>query len=408
MVSPYFIQSRAVRAGLCAFLFALTWASGVVAAGLNGHVVVPTSKDEARLMSALQAVRSSRLDEALNTVESLITENPNFHLAQLVYGDLLLAKAQPLARFGSIGIRSDDRIGALRDEARARVSHYLKRPGKDLVPSVLLQLSPDQKRVVVADVATARLYLFNNRNGRPELLADYYMTSGRGGALKQREGDLKTPLGVYFVTQRLDPKGLPDLYGAGAFPVNYPNEWDLRLGRTGHGIWLHGVPSATYSRPPLATEGCLAVPNPDLQAMWNLMEKGHTPVIMADGLDWISRDEMQQRRDTFRSALERWRKDWESRDSHRYARNYSEAFRNGRRNQAAWIAHKQRINAAKRYIKVGIGNLSVFAYPGEPDMRVVTFEQDYRSNTLNSQIRKRQYWQREADGEWRILLEGRV
>jgi len=408
VVFPYYFQSRAARAALCVALFSLAWAGGGVAAGLNGHAVVPTSQDEARLVAALQAVRSNRLDEALNTVESLIKENPKFRLAQLVYGDLLLAKAQPLARFGSIGAGPDERIQDLRAEARARISHHLKHPGKDLVPSVLLELSSDQSRIVVADVATSRLYLFDNRNGRPELVADYYMTSGRGGALKQREGDLKTPLGVYFVTDRLDPLVLPDLYGAGAFPVNYPNEWDQRLGRTGHGIWLHGVPSATYSRPPLATEGCLAVPNQDLQAMWDLLEKGRTPVIMANGLEWISREQMRERRVSFRAALERWRTDGESRDPQRYARNYSKGFRNGSRDYKAWVEHKRRLNAAKRYIRVGVEGLSVFDYPGEPDIRVVTFQQDYRSNTLNSRIRKRQYWQREADGQWRILLEGRV
>jgi len=36
---------------------------------------------------------------------------------------------------------------------------------------------------------------------------------------------------------------------------------------------------------------------------------------------------------------------------------------------------------------------------------VVTFDQNYASNNLVSQIRKRQYWIRE-DGVWRILHEG--
>ena len=30
--------------------------------------------------------------------------------------------------------------------------------------------------------------------------------------------------------------------GDGAFPLNYPNEWDRRLNKTGSGIWLHGTP----------------------------------------------------------------------------------------------------------------------------------------------------------------------
>src|SRR3546814_8483534 len=48
---------------------------------------------------------------------------------------------------------------------------------------------------------------------------------------------------------------LPDFYGDGAYPLNYPNEWDKHEGRKGYGIWLHGTPSTTYSRPPRASDG---------------------------------------------------------------------------------------------------------------------------------------------------------
>jgi len=56
-------------------------------------------------------------------------------------------------------------------------------------------------------------------------------------------------LGVYHVTGNLQKDYLvktygnqSTLYGDGAFPLNYPNDWDRRLRRNGHGIWLHGVP----------------------------------------------------------------------------------------------------------------------------------------------------------------------
>jgi hypothetical protein len=55
-------------------------------------------------------------------------------------------------------------------------------------------------------------------------------------------------------------------------------------------------------------------------------------------------------------------------------------------------------------VKVGINELSVFAYPGVKDMVMVTFEQDYRSNNLSNRTLKRQYWTLEG-GQWRILHE---
>jgi len=67
---------------------------------------------------------------------------------------------------------------------------------------------------------------------------------------KVAEGDMRTPLGVYFIGSNLDPKSLKDFYGAGALTLNYPNPYDLRRGKTGSGIWVHGTPpSSTRARP---------------------------------------------------------------------------------------------------------------------------------------------------------------
>ena len=57
------------------------------------------------------------------------------------------------------------------------------------------------------------------------------------------------------------------------------------------------------------------------------------------------------------------------------------------------------------WIKVGTGNISMFRNPGKEEVVVVTFDQDYHSNNLDNQMKKRQYWLRE-DGQWKIIYEG--
>ena len=49
--------------------------------------------------------------------------------------------------------------------------------------------------------------------------------------------------------------------------------------------------------------------------------------------------------------------------------------------------------------------MSMFRNPGKEEMVIVTFEQDYKSNNLNNQMKKRQYWIREG-GSWKIIYEG--
>ncbi len=367
---------------------------------------------EALLAQTLIAIAGAQFDIALAEIDKVLKQHPNFRLAHLVKGDLLMARARPISGIGAAPGAPADRIADLREEARARlVRHQQERPF-NRVPSNLLQLTPDQKYVFVVDASKFTLYVFENDNGTPRYVADYYATIGRNGSEKLREGDKKTPLGVYHVTGNLPREqltktygSLSELYGDGAFPINYPNEWDRRRGRTGHGIWLHGVPFDTYSRPPQSSDGCVALTNDDLQAISKRVQVGVTPVIIAQGVDWVDADAAKNTRESLQRSLDEWRRDWESRDIERYLRHYSREFSSGKQDIAAWSQQKRSVNAGKAWIKVGIDGVSMFLYPGNNNLAVVTFSQDYASSNISNKMRKRQYWQLE-NGHWRIIHEG--
>jgi murein L,D-transpeptidase YafK len=364
------------------------------------------STPEDRLSGVFEAIEGNRLDVALQRVEALIATHPNFRLAHLVRGDLLLARTRTLETFGNV-VKTvpQDKVDGLREEAFARLRAMRQRPTDNLLPRYVLQLHAEQKHALVVDSFNSRLYVYANAGGRPKLIADYYVTLGKNGIDKAREGDQKTPVGVYHVTANLPRNKLTDFYGAGAFPINYPNEWDRRRGRNGHGIWLHGVPSDVYARPPRASDGCLVLSNPDLESVGRHVQVGMTPVIIADKVEWAQAESVEAERVTLASAVEQWRADWESRDTARYLAHYSPRFASGKQNYAGWASHKQAVNAAKSWIKVRLDRVAMFRYPLETDFVVVTFDQDYRSNGLNNTMKKRQYWIKE-DGRWKIFYEG--
>ncbi len=366
------------------------------------------STPEDRLSAVFQAIEVNQLETALKRVDALIRDYPNFRLAHLVRGDLLNARARPLQKFGNVAKTvPQEKIEDLREEALVRLRAHRQRPAENRVPRPILQLHAQQKHALVVDSRHSRLYVFTNAGGRPRLVADYYVTLGKNGVEKTREGDQKTPIGVYHVTANLPRQKLTDFYGSGAFPINYPNEWDKRRGRNGHGIWLHGVPSATYSRPPRASDGCIVLANPDLLAVGERLQVGLTPVIIADELEWVDAATGEAERRSLADAMEAWRLDWESRDTGRYLAHYSPRFSAGNQDLAAWAAHKRKVNASKKYIKLGLNQVSMFRYPREGDFVVVNFEQDYRSDSLSNKMRKRQYWIKES-GRWKILYEGAV
>jgi len=233
------------------------------------------------------------------------------------------------------------------------------------------------------------------------------VSSGKNGALKVREGDEKTPIGVYHVTESLPPQKLSDFYGSGAFPINYPNEWDRIQGHSGHGIWLHGTPSDTYSRPPRASNGCVVLANSDLDALARSLQIGVTPVIISEDIEWLSPEDWASERTSFGKQLEQWRADWESLDTERYLTHYSKSFSAPNQDLDSWSRHKRLVNGGKSWIKVKLSNLSMFRDPGKDDLVLVTFDQEYSSNNLSNTVTKRQYWLQEA-GRWRIVYEGTV
>jgi len=397
-----------LRAMTLPLLAAAILAGDVSAMGSHQPVVARVGRalqmPEAMLVQALMDINQNRLGAALKRVDALLAVKPDFRLAQLIRGDLLLAHARAIGTMGAADAPAE-RLNDLRDEARARLTRYALQPPKDRVPKYLLQLQPQQRYAVVVDTAKSTLYLFENQGGTPRYLTDYYITVGKNGINKLREGDKRTPLGVYHVTSQLSRDKLDPFYGTGAFPISYPNEFDVREGRNGHGIWLHGTPRDTYSRPPRASDGCVVLANEDLDDLARRLQIGLTPVIIAEGVEWVQAPATQAARTALGDRLEHWRRDWESRNPDQYLKNYARGFAADNTNLAEWSAQKRRVNASKEWIKVGLSDVSMFLYPGRDDLAVVSFSQDYSSSNLSNKMRKRQYWIKDGSN-WKILYEG--
>ena len=128
-------------------------------------------------------------------------------------------------------------------------------------------------------------------------------------------------------------------------------------------------------------------------------------MIISNSVEWLSFDDRQSERSALNKKIEEWRADWESRDVERYLKHYSPKFQSKEANFEQFASQKRKVNAGKSWVKVKLSNLSMFRNPGAEELVVTTFEQDYQSNNLNNQMKKRQYWIRE-DGQWKIIYEG--
>ena len=361
---------------------------------------------EASLVRALESLRNDGIKPALRELDAALAKNPNFRLGHFIKGDLLMAKAGTPTAFS--GQKSQpELVASLKDEAKARFSRYFDAPPSDSLPTALLQLSPDQQHVLLLDSEKSRMYVYKNVDGVPSYVADFYVSVGKNGTEKERQGDQRTPLGVYQVTSSVAREKLIDFYGPGAFPLNYPNEWDKRNAKTGSGIWIHGTPSSTYSRPPRASDGCVVLTNDDFARIAQFVIPGVTPIVIASSVTWQSPEQWTATRATLSASLSGWKSDWESLNMDKYLAHYSPKFDADGKGISSWAENKRRINASKSFVNVEISNLSVFEYPLAPDalpMAMVTFDQHYKSSNNSSKMKKRQYWQREGD-QWKIIYE---
>lgn len=369
---------------------------------------------ETRLVEVYRLTGEGRTREALAKAESLARDYPNFQLAQLALGDLLAARVRPLRQMGDVpaAVAGDaaalrpaaDVLGELRAESRQRTDALRARPPAGAVPAQFLEIAPRSRHAIAVDASRSRLYLFENTGKGLELVADYYASVGKLGIEKAVEGDQRTPLGIYYITSRLDAAKLSDFYGAGALPINYPSPLDLSRGKTGSGIWLHGTPPDQFSRAPLATDGCLALANPDLDRILRTVEPRTTPVVIARQLQWVQPQSLQPERQKFESVLDAWRAAKSRGDMQRLLAFYAPGFESyGKMPLADWSRGLEAEARALRGRELQLKDKSYLRWTDTADTMVVTFG-EVAAGARTGPV-KRQYWMRQGN-QWQIFFEG--
>lgn len=280
-------------------------------------------------------------------------------------------------------------------------------PGRSLgVPAGLIYEDLADPYLFWAELESGRIHMLERvAKGRYRKYKTLPISIGKHGIGKEVEGDKKTPVGVYQITSFLADEQLDDFYGVGAYPFNFPNIWDRLQKRTGHGIWLHGLPKGIDSRPLRDSDGCVIIDNASILQMDQYVTAGKSLVVLARSLEWLAPGTPQQDADVL-EAINRWHEAWEANDTERYLSNYHREFTDTKRNLAEWKSYKTRVNRAKSFIDVDLSELSVIEYPGESNLITVRFFQRYRSSNYNWEGWKHLLWRRDGDGIWRIVYEG--
>jgi lipoprotein-anchoring transpeptidase ErfK/SrfK len=377
---------------------------------------------ESRLIGIYSAIGQQRTDVALDAAAALVHDVPGFRLAQLVYADLLSARIGNTAGFRSANPASaadpavNTELGDLHDEAVQRLHALQERPPANQVPAEFIVLPKAIHHAIAVDTSRSRLYLFENGPQGMRLVSDHYVSVGKQGVDKTVEGDQRTPLGVYFVSDRVGQGSLGETFGAGAMQLNYPNLFDQLHGRTGSGIYVHGVPFNTYSRPPRDSDGCVTLANDELLMLMNTVPVHDTPVIITKRIQWVSDGATRLHHAEILDAVSHWQSVRAADDRPALDAFYAPGI--APETPAAPPAPPSQPSVAMVHGKrkllppapppkdpIAFDNLSVMTWSDAKETMVVTFNE--RATRTHRETTLRQYWERDAK-KWKIVAEGTV
>ena len=273
------------------------------------------------------------------------------------------------------------------------------------VSALLVRIPESVGTVFVAETASSAFHRFSNVDGAIVHSGSYYMSIGEAGSGKQRAGDKRTPLGVYFVTEQLDTSRLHEKYGVTAFPLDYPNALDRSYGRAGDGIWVHGVDRRGGRRPALDTDGCIALPNDDLAELISLFEENVTPVLITAEMPWTDADQTRRLRSELEAHVTVWAESFAAGDLYTYLSLYADDFERWGMSKEEWSSLNLQTTDAGPPRAVEIQDLLLLAYPEEDGLYFSRFRQVHTEGGREIEIMKRIYWRRDERGALQIIAE---
>ena len=226
------------------------------------------------------------------------------------------------------------------------------------------------------DNSTLCVYVKDSNNSY-KLKKEYSAYTGKNKGNKVKEGDLKTPIGIYNLTKKISK--VDPFYGPLAFVTSYPNSYDKYLGKNGHGIWIHGLP--LNQERDTFTKGCIAIQNDSIECLNKNIDI--TKTLLLINQNKVKKDISKKKLSTLLSQLYKWRYSWLYNDIEGYLDFYDEDFiRFDGMKYQTFVNYKKRIFKKQEKKKIIFTYINVIPYPGTPNLYKISFKEFYSSKSF--------------------------
>lgn len=266
-----------------------------------------------------------------------------------------------------------------------------------VLPDVFVPYTPDgTDYILLVEKAsqTLRVYAYEDR---PREVARFSCSTGKSVGRKERDGDAKTPEGVYFFLEVHEDPQLSPIYGIRAFPTDYPNLMDRIAGRTGSAIWLHGTNKPLKDRD---SNGCVAMENADLERVTEYISLYRTPIIIVDEIQTAPFEAGRETGQAVLSLVAGWAEAISGGDYHDYVDFYHPEFVP----DITWWQHWRRLRreAPGGPIAAAAQDPMVFRHG---DLLVALFELELRLTDGRSRVGAKKLFLRSDGDRFRIVGE---
>lgn len=262
-------------------------------------------------------------------------------------------------------------------------------------------------KAVLVDKFAKKMFTVKILGDKVEVLTEFPITYGANLGDKMFRGDNKTPEGIYYITTYRSSDYLlkqygdyAKIYGAGSFPLNYPNPVDRINNKTGSGIWIHGTDPATNKE---NTQGCVALRNEDFDILKENVEIKY-PVIIADNLTYVTPADYDKEREKLLERFGGFIQAWSGSDYEKFQNHIHEKYKSPAGVKAAKYLENKKI-LMKLYPKRAVVTNDTKILMKDKNYVVFDTEQFYCAPNILTLGDKKYYFNTAANGELKLISE---
>ena len=281
-----------------------------------------------------------------------------------------------------------------------------KEVGSDTIISNIMARQSEEIDVILVDKNAKKLYGIKVKDDFYNITYTYDIIYGINEGDKLIEGDGKTPEGVYYIVSWTSGDNLikkygnyAKIYGAGAFPINYPNPVDKIRKKTGHGIWIHG-------RDPIngkdTTQGCVALKNEDLLDFDKNVADIKDPVVITDKVLYLTKTQYDEKRKEILNIFDTFINSWKNSDYETFRKLIHSQYSGQGKKFSAYLSSKKYLMDKYADKVIETDNTKILIQNN--DNFVIDTNQFYCAENITSYNNKRYYFA-DDNGEIKLISE---